>query len=341
MWSTTERIPASEFHLADQPAGTKRRIHLLVDLLPDGQPLAFPALIARGRQPGPAFLVTAATHGDEYEGIVAIQDVFAELDVEALRGTFFGIPVLNGPAFTAGTREGGLDHLNLARIFPGGPFGSPSQRIAHAFQTYIVAQADLYLDIHSGGNAYAMKEFAGYQARAGRLGEVQRAAAIAFGLDLVWGTEPLPGRTLSAAGDQGVPAIYVELSGEGRCRPADLAKTRQGIRNVMGFLEMIDAAGPAATPPLCIETLGADAGHLQIDHPSPTSGIFVPDITLWERVVEGQRLGGVRHPDGTELAEVRASRAGRVLFLRTFPRVLSGDCLAYVLTLPDQAQVMR
>jgi predicted deacylase len=335
MWNTAERVPVSEFRLADVPLATKQRLHLVVDMLPDGQPLTFPALIARGRQPGPTLLVSAATHGDEYEGVVATQDVYAELDVETLRGTFFGIPVLNGPAFAAGTREGSPDHLNLARIFPGSAIGSPSQRIAHAFQTYVVGQAALYLDIHSGGNAYAMKEFAGYQLRPGDLGQTQRSAAIAFGLDLVWGTEALPGRTLSAAGDLGVPAIYVELSGEGRCRPQDLAKTKQGIRNLMAFLAMIDAAFPTQPPHLCFETRGEQAGHLQVDHPSPTSGIFVPDVELWEDVVEGQRLGVVRHPDGTSLGEIHATRAGRVLFLRTFPRVFSGDCLAYVLALPN------
>jgi len=42
----------------------------------------------------------------------------------------------------------------------------------------------------------------------------------------------------------------------------------------------------------------------------------------------------VRHPDGRTLAEIRATRAGRVLFLRTLPRVFSGDAVAFVLALP-------
>jgi predicted deacylase len=322
-----QRIPIAEFRVADLPPGDKRRLELVVDTLPDGQPLAFAALVVRGREPGPVFLTNASTHGDEYEGIVAIQNVYEELDAETLRGTFFGIPVLNGPAFTAGTREGGLDHLNLARIFPGSAAGSPTQRIAHAFQAYVLPQADFYLDIHSGGNTSAIKELAGYQVRDGNVGETQRAAAIAFGLDLVWGTEPLPGRTLSAAGDLDVPAIYVELRGEGRCRPEDLAKAVQGVRNIMSFLHMIDARAPERPEPLCVETLGEEAGHLQIDYPSPTSGIFVPDVALWDHVAEGQRLGVVRHPNGTVLAEVTVKQAGRVLFLRTFPGVFWGDAL--------------
>jgi len=336
MKSTAQALPIAEFRIADLPPGTKRRFHLLVDQLPSGQPLIFPALVVRGQQPGPIVLINASTHGDEYEGIVAIQDIFDQLDPATLSGTFCGIPVLNGLAFAAGTRESDVDHLNLARIFPGDPHGSPSMRIAHAFQHYLLDQADLYVDMHSGGNAYAIKELAGYQLRPGELGERQRAAALAFVVDLVWGSEALPGRTLSSAGDHHIPAIYVELLGEGRCRPRDLATATQGIQRVMAWLEMLDVSLPPAPPPLVIETRGDQAGHLQIDHPSPVGGLFVPEVELWQAVAAGQRLGVVRHPDGTPLAENSAARAGRILFLRTLPRVFSGDGLVYILDVPAE-----
>ena len=335
MWSHAEKIPVAEFQVKAIAPGTKQRYHLLIDNLPDGQPLAFPAIVARGQSPGKTLLVTGCVHGDEYEGPVAIQDVFEELDVEKLQGTFFGIPVVNGPAFVAGQREGGWDQLNLARIFPGSPDGTLSQRIAYAFQTDVVGQADFYLDLHSGGNAYAMKEFAGYQVRPGSLGQIQKEAAIAFGLDLVWGTAPLSGRSLSAAADNGVPAIYVELRGEGRCRPDQLDLTKQGIRNILAYLGLIKADFPTDPPSYCFETLGNESGHLQLDHPSPTSGLFVPAVGLWDRVKEGDNLGQIRHPDGTVLAEVKSDRTGRVLFMRTLPRVFSGDFLIYVLAVPQ------
>ena len=335
MWPNTNRMPITDFRIADIPLGTKQRYHLLIDHLPDGQALYFPALIVRGKQTGQTCLVTGGVHGDEYEGPIAIQDLFEALDVETLRGTFFGIPVINGPAFIAGMREGGWDHLNLARIFPGNASGSLTERIAYAFQEQIVLQADFYLDMHSAGKVNAIKPFAGYQVRPGTLGETQKAAAIAFGLDLVWGTTALPGRSLSAAGDKGVPAIYVEMPGEGRCRPDDLAIAKQGIRNVLAYLGLIEADFPTEPPALCFEDTGDDAGHLQVDHPSPTSGIFVPAVDVWDTVTQGDCLGWIRHPDGTVLAEITSKRTGRVLFLRTLPRVFSGEFLAYVLALPE------
>ena len=45
----------------------------------------------------------------------------------------------------------------------------------------------------------------------------------------------------------------------------------------------------------------------------------------------GDRLGVVRRADGRVAADVRSSKAGRVLLLRTRPRVIAGDTVAYVI----------
>ena len=334
MHPTCEQMSVSEFRLEDVIPGTKTRLDLVVDCLPDGQPLVFPTLLVRGNRPGKTLLTTGGVHGDEYEGPVAIQDVFEELDPGLLNGTFVAIPILNTPAFTAATREGGWDHQNLARIFPGSPKGTISERIAHAFATHIVGQADFYADLQAGGSAYQIKRFAGYQIVNSELNEVQRAAAIAWGFDLVWGTTGLPGRSLSVARERGVPAIYVEMPGEGRCRPDDRAEARQGLRNLLAFLEIVPGDFPTARPEFCFESDTEGAGHLQVDHPSPASGLFVPAVEVWESVEKGQSLGQVRRPDGTVLSDVPSDRAGRVLFLRTLPRVFAGDFLVFVLEIP-------
>ncbi len=134
-----------------------------------------------------------------------------------------------------------------------------------------------------------------------------------------------------------MPAIYVEMPGEGRCRPEDLEQAKQGLRNILAFLQMISGDCPDQPPTYCFETSGEGAGHLQLDHPSPASGLFVPAVDVWESVEKGQSLGQVRHPDGTVLADVPSDRAGRVFFLRTLPRVFAGESLGYVLELPRGA----
>ena len=134
MLTGAQQVLYSDFKVTDYAPGTKSRLHLILNTLPSGEPLYCAVILARGAQPGPICMVTGLVHGDEFEGPVAIQDVFSDLDTSTMSGTFFGIPMVNGPAFASGTREGGWDHLNLARIFPGSSQGFPTERIAMCFR---------------------------------------------------------------------------------------------------------------------------------------------------------------------------------------------------------------
>ena len=109
-----------------------------------------------------------------------------------------------------------------------------------------IGAADFYCDLHSAGQSYRRPALAGYQLRPEPLLSAQRAAARAFGLPLIWGTPGLPGRSLSAAAEHGVPSIYVEITGEGRCRPEDVAAYRRGLRSLLTHLGVL--AGRVETP---------------------------------------------------------------------------------------------
>ena len=324
------------FDVAALPAGSKQRQHLAITQLPDGAPVSFPALVARGAEPGRTLLATGAVHGDEFEGGIAIQDLFEELDPQSMRGTFVGIPVVNAPAFVAGERSGRHDRHDLARVFPGSAEGTISERIAHALTEHVIPHADLYADLHSAGNVHRITPFAGYQLSAS-LGEMQRRAAIAFGLDLVWGTSYLPGRSLSAARAKGVPAIYVELEGEGRARPGSRAIALQGLRNLLAMLGIHHGSYPEQARHV-VEDDREHSGHLQLGTVAAESGLFLPSVELWDRVEVGQPIGEIRNVDGRVVTAVRASQAGRVLLLRTFPRVHAGELVAFVIEIDEQVE---
>src|SRR5437868_4242526 len=55
---------------------------------------------------GQGLVAFGGTHGNEYEGPVAIKNLLGELDLQAVRGRIVLIPVLNVAAFSAGTRDG-------------------------------------------------------------------------------------------------------------------------------------------------------------------------------------------------------------------------------------------
>ena len=63
--------------------------------------------------------MTAAVHGDEYEGVEAIPQIYARVSPAELQGTLLLVPVCNVPAYETSQRSSPVDGLNLARVFPG------------------------------------------------------------------------------------------------------------------------------------------------------------------------------------------------------------------------------
>ena len=65
--------------------------------------IAFPiAVIKNGN--GPTVLLTAATHGDEYEGQIALCRLIRSLEPSEIAGRVIMMPAANLPAAMAGTR---------------------------------------------------------------------------------------------------------------------------------------------------------------------------------------------------------------------------------------------
>ena len=114
-------------------------------------------VILHGARPGPVLCLNSGTHGDEPEGTLAILDIVAEIDPQALAGTLIGIPVLNVLAFmgkssldVSGVRETPVDKKNLARTFPGRADGTVTERLAYTVVSEIIPHVDAVIDFHSG-----------------------------------------------------------------------------------------------------------------------------------------------------------------------------------------------
>ena len=242
------------------------------------------------------------------------------------------VPVVNEAAFLRGTRTA-VDELDLARVCPGKPDGSVTERTAHALSE-LIRTADFYIDLHSGGTAFSVLPLCGYSLHsdAGVL-DWQRRMARAFNLPIVWGTSgTLEGRSLSVARDAGVPGIYAEYHGSGLCDPAGVEAYFDGCLNVMGLLKMLDRRLPECRVEHTIEDPRPDSGHMQVCNPSPVTGFFEPAVALGQRIESGALLGTVT--DATATYEICSDQAGIVLVLRTFSRVLTGESVGVVLEMP-------
>ncbi len=283
-----------------------------------------------GSASGPHLLITGGVHGDEFEPMVAIRRLMRDLKAEQLNGLVTLVPVVNEAAYERRHRcaEDGLD---LARICPGRPDGSVTEKTAWALSE-LIRQADYYIDLHTGGTTLSVYPMAGYSLDPREsISEVQRRMARAFNLPIVWGTSPLEGRSLSVAQEAGIPAIYTEYLGSAICTESGIEIYVDGCLNVMAELGMIERSPPPSRVKHIVEDLRTQSGFMQIQNPAPVSGYFDSRVELGQHIQDGDLIGTICDPLGEATVEVFADQSGMVLMLKTFPYVEKNEGLAVIL----------
>jgi predicted deacylase len=162
--------------------------------------------------------------------------------------------------------------------------------------------------------------------------------ARAFNLPIIWGTTAsLDGRSLSVARDAGVPAIYAEWGGAGRCDRAGVAAYADGCLDVMANQGMLDRPRRPSIVQHVVEDDRPESGHLQVCYPSPIAGLFEPALKLGDKVVVGDTIGRVSDCVEHQTASIESTQEGIILCLRTFAHVDQGDSLAVVLEVDTSA----
>ena len=175
-------------------------------------------LVGPEAEKGRGILAIGATHGDEYEGPLAIKNLLHEIDPARVRGRLLLVPVLNRPAFDAGVRDTPHDGINLNRAFPGDASDSVTFQIARFVDRFLFPRVHVVLDIHSGGDVARFPYLAQFHAVSDSALRGQfEAAARGFGTRFVEiYQDRTPGLLTSRAENLGKITIGTEL-GWGRC----------------------------------------------------------------------------------------------------------------------------
>ncbi len=319
-------IDIKNFRFDDLKDPGKQSAFLEISTAESGERIGLPLLIARGDKTGKTLVVTAAVHGDELEGVQAIQDVFRELDTDEMSGSLIAVPVANPPAFSAVQRISPIDGLNLARTFPGKENGSATEQIAYHLGKSIIPEGDFYLDLHSAFTSL-MPTMVGYDASDSEAGKISKEAALQMGTPVIWGHPDLgPGRTLSAAAELGIPWLYMESSSGARVSPDKLPYYVNTLFNLLGYLKIIEREPTASRPELHL--LGS--GDVDTTQAVNSAGFFVQKVGLLDRVEKGDLIAEVRDIFGEVIEEIRAEKAGYISVLRSNPLVDKGDPVCLV-----------
>lgn len=319
-------INIEQFDFDDAAQAGKHAFFLEIAPTGSGDQIGIPLMIANGRQPGKTLVTFAAVHGDELEGVQAIQDVFRELDTDTMSGRFIAVPVANLPAFRAVQRMSPIDSLNLARTFPGRKDGSVTERIAYYLGSLIIPEGDFFLDLHSAATSL-MPTMAGYDAGETDAAIQSKEAALRSGMPVLWGHPDVgPGRSLCAAIERRIPWMYVESPSGRRVSDVELPFYIDVLLNLLGYLKVIDRDPPISVPKLHLFGSG-DVDRIQSVN---SAGFFVQKVRLLDHVETGTLIGEVRDLFGEVIEEVRTQASGHVAVLRSEPLVNPGDSVCLV-----------
>jgi len=278
---------------------------------------------------GPTALLTGANHGDEYEGPVALQDLALRLNAADIQGRVIIVPAFNYPAFRAGTRNSPIDDGNMNRVFPGNPRGSVTEKIADYFMRTLVPQADVIIDIHSGGKTL---EFVPLAAAHVLEDKKQQAACVAAmeAFNAPHSTILLEidntGMYDTVVEEQGKVFVSTELGGGGTTREATVRLAKKGVRNVLIHAGILNAE-------MVIEpTINLDMPDGECFVISEHDGLLEPVVDLGGEIKRNDVVAWVWPLDrtGVEPIAYHALRDG-ILAGRHFPGLVKpGDCMAVI-----------
>lgn len=233
--------------------------------LPTGGSDFFPVIIAQGQAEGPTLWLTSNIHGNEYNGLTVIHQIITTRLVAGLNGTIVALPTLN----PAGLRIDARSPYYLRNKDPNRQFptmsameeqkGTPPSVLELAYARLferIDATADYLIDLHDYGIRaipFAFRDPIFYReardkAVVEKLLQTVGDMLAALGLTVVneYASEKylemslhrsVSGATLNRAR---IPAITVEVGGQGTVTPLHVEAACVGIRNVLRWAGMLD-----------------------------------------------------------------------------------------------------
>jgi N2-acetyl-L-2,4-diaminobutanoate deacetylase len=279
----------------------------------------------------PGVAAFGGTHGNEWEGQIAVKRLCAELDPNEMCGRVLLIPQLSESACVANLRVSPLDNINMNRAFPGNPEGTISYRIADFVKARIFPQVGVVVDIHAGGNENAYALCTSFHDVAD---PKQRAAIRRFAelfdtpFILVYGGIAR-GNLTEEAEREGKITIGGEFGYAESASPKGIRHAYEGLKNVLrhcgilsGEIIKIDTERPSA--PRLIEASG-----LEEYVPAVRAGIWEPAVLLGADVKQGDLLGYL-HDFSDHVSkplEIRAHRSGVVSNMYFPAKIAKGTTL--------------
>jgi uncharacterized protein len=316
---TIVMLSANEFRLDTLAPNTRQHLGIPVESKVgiDAPLLRVEVLV--GRAARPCLGLVAGVHGDEYDGILAAQEILRVFQPERLAGSLLIIPVANPYAFRAGQRHTPEDGLDLNRVFPGRAEGTLTERLAEVLCQRLLRQTDAVFSLHGASTSGVLSPWVEFWNQPNATGRASYALACASGFRDLIALPRLQGVLLNALAEQGIPLIEGEVGGRGVTQSENVAYYVQRICAVAHHVGVLaDAVPPAGD--------GPSVWHLNSIE-APSDGLFMRRVALRQQVRKDELLGALLDPLAGRTVDVHAPRDGVIGGYREHLAVRSGQPL--------------
>ncbi len=285
-----------------------------------------PVLVVHGASAGPTLCLTAATHGDEINGIEIVRRVLYNIDPDELSGSVIGVPIVNLQGFRRNSRYL-PDRRDLNRHFPGHPEGSSAARIAYSFFHEVIEHCTALVDLHTGSFDRVNLP----QLRADLTNPAVVELTQGFGATVVLHSEGAVGTLRRAAVEYGIPAVTLEAGGPMRLQEEEVRHSVKSIQTLLDHLDMLNEIfNWGDREPVYYSSSWVRAN---------TGGILSSKVELGEKVALDEVLGTVTNPITNVRSEIRSPLTGRVLGMALDQVVMPGYAAYHIGMLADAKEI--
>ena len=289
---------------------------------PDCTQYQIAVVVINGGKPGPTLLIDSCTHGDEYEGTIAMLRMMNELEHKTFNGTVVFVPALNIEAFSTIRRATLSDEFNLNRIFPGNQSSYITHRLASVYTERVVCCADFLITFHGGGTVLHLEPIIGYLPPTDEVNKKSYEMAKAFNCKYTWRMQNLPFDGCSVVEYKkiyDIPMILPEV-GSHCSRLHDHEKNVQicydGMKNVMAYLEMIPEVSKEK-----VEQMDVELGYIHCYN----GGLQTRVKHQNDIVEEGEVMAYMQDIFGNKIEEIKAPYRGVIIGFWSMPLIRPGD----------------
>jgi len=285
--------------------------------------------------PGKSVACFGGTHGNEYEGQVAVWRLMHELDPTEISGRVILMPRLNMPACVSGTRESLMDGVNMNRAFPGNPKGTLTYRIANFVTTKILPQVDVVLDIHAAGRGVDFALCSSFHLVSDRQQyEEMKLVASLFDTPfvMIYSSDMASGLLTDEAEALGKITIGGEFGHSEGVLYQGLQHAYHGIKNVLRHYNVLSGDIVKVDPERGHPPRLVAAIELENYVPAPFTGVFEPLFKAGGAVKQGQLVGRLYDFQrvGSPAFEVQAPRDGYILVQPFQAPIKKGDTMLVI-----------